>query len=222
MPSGRDHSHAPRFDPFRHGQANIAESDDPGGSSVQLREAGITVKHFLAWPFPFELKAIGLVQLTRQNNHHPNHMLGNGNAVQAAGVGDGDVALNHLRKQHVRRSSRCEMEPFELFGDLEILRAKSHGEQHVGVGQLSPTLFRGPREGYLDAWKLSLELLGGGQGKIWKAAESGRASERNTDFGHCCPPGGLSRASCWKQDSCFDRLSMNGNFSHAQYLFRSP
>jgi phage protein U len=60
----------------------------------------------LARPFPFELKAVGFVELARQDNHHPDHVLGNRDAVQAAGVDDEDVALDHFRKEHMRRPRR--------------------------------------------------------------------------------------------------------------------
>src|SRR6266511_848630 len=80
------------------------------------------------------------------------------------------------------------MEPLELLGDGEILRAEPDGEQHVRVSKFRPALLRGSCQNHFGFGKIGLELLCSGWWKIWKAAESRRTGERNTDFGHCFPP----------------------------------
>src|SRR5262249_29752682 len=81
------------------------------------------------------------------------------------------------------------MEPLELLGDGEILRAEADAEQHVRVGEFRPALLKTLCQDYCGRGKLALELPGGGRRKTGEAAESGGAGERNTDFGHRFPPG---------------------------------
>src|SRR6266545_3107425 len=84
------------------------------------------------------------------------------------------------------------MEPLELFGDLQILRAEPDGEQHVRTGEFCPALLRGSYQDHFSVRKLSLELLCSGWRKIRKTAESRRGGERNTHFGHDGPLSDLS------------------------------
>src|SRR5438093_9950987 len=80
------------------------------------------------------------------------------------------------------------MEPLELLGDGEILRAEPDGEQHVRVRKFRPALLKTLCQDHFGLRKLALELLCGSRRKTGEAAESGGAGERNTDFGHRFPP----------------------------------
>ena len=102
-PFAGDHPHAQSFDSFSHRQTDTAQPNDPRGLPVQFGEGGIAVEHLSARPFPFQLKPVGLVQLSRQDDHHPQHMLGNGDGVQSPRVGDDDLTINKLREKHMRR-----------------------------------------------------------------------------------------------------------------------
>ena len=133
------------------------------------------------------------MQASGKHEHHAQHVLGNRNAVEAARVGDNDLALDQLRKQDVRGSGRGEVEPFEPGGDSQVLFAESDGAQHLGIGQFGKPPVRVLDQIDVGLRKFVLQLPDERQGKIRPAGQPGRAGKRNTHLGHGGPLDGPIR-----------------------------
>src|SRR5271156_5525754 len=98
---------------------------------MKFSRVRLGIPDFLLCPMMILLVAERVRKFAAETEHHPDHMLGDGDAMHAASVGDQDAALAKGGIGELRDSSGRRVNPFQLPRPRKLLRANRISDENL-------------------------------------------------------------------------------------------